>query len=220
MAQPRSKRKIRKKREKPEFDQQIVDLARVTRVTKGGKQMSFRACLVIGDRKGRVGYGIQKGKDVQIAVDKALKQAKKNIITVPIVNETVPHMVQTKFKAAHVMIKPAPKGSGIIAGGTVRVVLEYAGVMNASAKLLSKTTNKITTVKAAFEALQMFKHTTSPQRKHVEATRNFKKSDVVANLSSKEEPKKATEKQPAKRAPKPKATTKKAPAKRVKKDTK
>lgn len=151
------RRQPRKPREKPEFDQQIADLARVTRVTKGGKQLSFRACVLIGDRKGRVGYGIQKGKDVQIAVDKAVKQAKKRLINVPVINETVPHMVYAKFKAGKVMIKPAPKGSGIIAGSVIRTVLEMAGVPNASAKMLGKTNNKITNIKATFDALQSFK---------------------------------------------------------------
>ncbi|MEK7623255.1 MAG: 30S ribosomal protein S5 [Patescibacteria group bacterium] len=146
-------------REKPEFDQEIIDLSRVTRVTKGGKQMNFRACLVIGDRRGRVGFGIDKGKDVQLAVDKALHQAKKNLIRVPFVHETVPHRVEAKFKAGRVMIKPAPRGSGIIAGSSVRVLLELAGVPNASAKILSKTNNKITNLKAAFLALQKFKAT-------------------------------------------------------------
>ena len=145
------------KKEKPEFDQQIVDLARVTRVTKGGKQMSFRACVVIGNRRGRVGYGVKKGKDVQLAVNKAVNQAKKYMITVPIVHETVPHRVEAKYKAGRVMIKPAPIGSGIIAGSSVRIVLEMAGVPNASAKILSKTNNKITNIKAIFKALGMFK---------------------------------------------------------------
>ncbi|MDP2692468.1 MAG: 30S ribosomal protein S5 [bacterium] len=145
------------KKEKPEFDQQIVDLARVTRVTKGGKQLSFRACVVIGNRKGRVGYGVKKGKDVQIAVDKAVNQAKKNMITVPITKNTIPHRVEAKFGAGRVMIKPAPLGSGIIAGSSVRIVLELAGVPNVSAKIMGKTNNKITNCKAIFEALQMFK---------------------------------------------------------------
>jgi small subunit ribosomal protein S5 len=149
--------KFKQKREKPEFDQHIVDLARVTRVTKGGKQMSFRVCILIGDRKGRVGYGVQKGKDVQIAVEKAVNQAKKNLITVPIVKETVPHRVEAKFKAGKVMIKPAPKGSGIIAGSAIRVILELAGVPNASSKMLGKTNNKVTNVKAVFKALESFK---------------------------------------------------------------
>lgn len=153
----RTQRGPRLPKEKPEFDQVIVDLARVTRVTKGGKHMSFRVCVLIGDRKGRVGYGIEKGKDVQIAVDKAVNQAKKNIITVPIFNETIPHRVEAKFKAGKVMIKPAPKGSGIIAGSAVRMVLDFAGVGNASGKILGRTNNKIVNVKATFEALRKFK---------------------------------------------------------------
>jgi len=145
-----------KKREKPEFDQQIVDLARVTRVTKGGKQMSFRVCILIGDRNGRVGYGVQKGKDVQMAVEKAVRQAKKRIIRVPRVHGTIPHIVEAKFGAAKVMLKPAPMGSGIIAGSVIRSVLELAGVPNASSKMLGKTTNKVTNVKAVFAALTSF----------------------------------------------------------------
>lgn len=119
-------RRMRPKREKPEFDQQIIDLARVTRVTKGGKQLSFRVCVVIGDRKGRVGFGVEKGKDVQIAVEKAVNQAKKNMITVPLKDETIPHRVELKYKAGRVMLKPAPKGSGIIAGSVMRNVLELS----------------------------------------------------------------------------------------------
>lgn len=156
------------KREKPEFDQQVADLARVTRVTKGGKQMSFRATVVIGDRKGRVGYGTDKGKDVQIAVEKAINQAKKNLILVPLRHETIPHMVQRKFKSAKVIIMPAPPGSGIIAGGTVRMVLELAGVPNASAKMIGRTKNKISNIKAVFEALQSFKALRAVKVKNVE----------------------------------------------------
>ncbi len=144
-------------KEKPEFDQEIIDLARVTRVTKGGKQLSFRACVLIGDRKGRVGYGVDKGKDVQIAVEKAARQAKKNIIRVPIINDTIPHNVMAKFKAARVLVMPAPRGSGIIAGSVIRSVLEFAGVPNASAKILAKNNNKITNMKAVFAALTKFK---------------------------------------------------------------
>jgi len=148
--------KPRGKREKPEFDQQIIDLARVTRVTKGGKQMNFRVCILIGDRKGRVGFGLQKGKDVQMAVEKAVRHAKKHMITIPMVHETIPHRVEAKFKAGKVMIKPAPRGSGIIAGSAVRTVLELAGVPNASAKMLGKSNNKVTNVQATFAALQSF----------------------------------------------------------------
>lgn len=144
------------KREKPEFDQQIIDLARVTRVTEGGKQMNFRVCIVIGDRKGRVGYGVAKGKDVQISVEKAVHQAKKSIMRIPLINGTIPHRVEAKYKAAKIMLKPAPQGSGIIAGGATRTVLDLAGVPNASAKMLGNASNKLTNVKATMKALQMF----------------------------------------------------------------
>jgi len=143
-----------RQQEKSEFDSNILDLARVTRVTEGGKQLSFRALVIIGDRHGRVGFGLEKGKDVQIGVDKATRKAKKNLIKVPLVNETIPHPIYSKFKAAKIMLKPAPKGSGIIAGGAVRVVLELAGVPNISSKIVGKTKNKISIVKATFEALK------------------------------------------------------------------
>ncbi len=163
--------------EKSEFDSNILDLARVTRVTEGGKHMSFRALVVVGDRKGRVGFGLDKGKDVQLAVDKSTRKAKKNLIKVPMQNETITHMVNSKFKASRVMLKPAPKGSGIIAGGAVRVVLELAGVPNVSSKILGKTKNKVTIVKATFEALQSLR---APRAKRtVDAT-------VKTNLTNKE----------------------------------
>lgn len=180
------------KKEKPEFDQQIVDLARVTRVTKGGKQMSFRACVVIGNRRGQVGYGVKKGKDVQLAVNKAVNQAKKYMITIPMVNHTVPHRVEAKFKAGRVMIKPAPVGSGIIAGSSVRIVLEMAGVPNASAKILSKTNNKITNIKAIFKALEMFKPVRIRPVKNVnvkvEMPTNTVEKPVVEKKAVKSEP--------------------------------
>ena len=155
---PKSRnRKFRRKKVKPEFDQYILDLARVTRVTKGGKHLSFRICVVIGNRKGKVGFGVAKGKDVQIGVDKAVRRAKKNMINVPIIKGTLPHPISYKFKASNVFLKPPPKGSGIIAGGPVRALLELAGVPNVSAKIMCKTKNKISIVKAVFEALQSFK---------------------------------------------------------------
>jgi len=195
---PQGKGKFKDKREKPEFDQHILDLARVTRVTKGGKQMSFRACVLIGDRNGRVAFGIDKGKDVQIAVEKAVNQAKKDIIRIPLKNQTIPHRVEAKFKAARIMLKPAPVGSGIIAGGATRIVLEMAGVPNASAKTLSKTNNKITNVKATFKALSQFK---KDVYKHVQAP--------VAKVAPVEE-KTPTDKAPRARKPAVKKEVKKA----------
>lgn len=141
------------KREKPEFDQQIVDLARVTRVMAGGKRMSFRACVVIGDRKGRVGTGLAKGKDVALAVGKAVKKAEKNLIKVNMVGGTIPHEVYLKLGAAKILLKPAPDGSGIISGGAVRTVLELAGVKNAVSKILG-TNNKINNVAVTIKALE------------------------------------------------------------------
>lgn len=139
--------------EPKEFDQRILEMARVTRVTKGGKRMRFRACVIIGDRKGRVGYGVAKGQDVSASVNKAVTQAKKRVITVPFVNETIPHVVEMKFAAARLIIKPAPKGTGIKAGGALRVVLEFAGVPNAIGKILGSN-NKINNTKAAIDALK------------------------------------------------------------------
>lgn len=145
-----------REREKSEFNQVTLDLARVTRVTKGGKRMRFRATVVIGDGKGRVGFGTSKGVDVQASVLKATNQAKKHLITIPMERETIPHKVQAKAGAAQVIIMPAPQGSGIIAGGPVRVVLQLAGVPNAAAKILGAN-NKINNVRATMEALKMLK---------------------------------------------------------------
>lgn len=182
MSKPQGNRRPKPKKEKPEFDQTIVDLARVTRVTTGGKQMSFRALVLIGDRNGRVGYGVEKGADVQIAVDKAVRHAKKNIIHVPFDDVSIPHRVEAKYKAGKIMIKPAPQGSGIIAGSSIRLVLELAGVPNASAKMLGKSGNKISNVKATFEALQSFKSRAVEkilQNKNKQIERNIKKIDVT-----------------------------------------
>ena len=155
MARPEGGRG-RGKFEDKEFDQRILELARVTRVTKGGKRMRFRACVIIGDRKGRVGFGLAKGLDVQQSVQKAATQAKKRLITVPMFNETIPHAVHMKFSAASIILKPAPKGTGIKAGGAMRVVLELAGVPNAVGKILGSN-NKINNTKATMAALRALK---------------------------------------------------------------
>ena len=144
--------KNRGNREQEEFEQRIIDIARVTRVMAGGKRMRFRACVAIGDKKGRVAIGLAKGKDVTIAVTKAVSRAKKNIIIVPMVNNTIPHEVYQKFGAAKILFKPARKGRGIIAGGAVRVVLELSGIKNVTSKILG-TNNKVNNVKCTIEAL-------------------------------------------------------------------
>jgi len=143
-------------RKKDEFDQKLIDIARVTRVMAGGKRMSFRACVVIGDRKGRVANGLRKGADVSIAINKAVRAAKKNIIKVNMVNDTIPGEIREKFGAAKVLLKPAPKGTGVIAGGAVRTVLELAGVKNVVSKMLGSH-NKINNVQATIKALEKLK---------------------------------------------------------------
>src|SRR3989338_5391197 len=145
-----------REREDKEFNQVTLDLARVTRVTKGGKRMRFRATVIIGDGKGRVGFATSKGVDVQASVMKAANKAKKHLITIPMERETIPHKVHAKAGAAQVIIMPAPQGSGIIAGGPVRVVLQLAGVPNAAAKILGAN-NKINNVRATIDALKTLK---------------------------------------------------------------
>lgn len=140
-------------REQREFEQKILDLARVTRVTKGGKRMRFRTCLIIGDRKGRVGIGVAKGVDVAISVEKAFRQAKKNLINVPMIDETLPHEIRSKFGSASILLKPAPKGTGLKSGGAIRLVLELSGVPNATSKILGSN-NKINNAKATLRALK------------------------------------------------------------------
>jgi len=139
-----------------EFEQRVVDLARVTRVMAGGKRMKFRACLAIGDKKGRVSFGVAKGADVTAAITKAFNKAKKRVIVVPIINETIPHEVRVKFKSAKILLRPAKKGTGVKAGGAVRILCELAGVANVTAKILGSN-NKINNVKATMLAFQSFK---------------------------------------------------------------
>ncbi len=174
----------RPEREPREFEQKILDLARVTRVTKGGKRMRFRTCLIIGDKKGRVGMGVAKGADVAASVEKAFRQAKKSMITVPLVDETVPHRVEMKYGAAKIILKPAPIGTGLKSGGPVRVVLELAGVPNAVTKILG-TNNKINNAKAIFAALQAFKEVEAKPVKTAEAKVMTAKTDKTEEETSK-----------------------------------
>jgi small subunit ribosomal protein S5 len=143
----------RRPTEPKEFEQKILDLSRVTRVTAGGKRMSFRAALVVGDKKGRVGLGVAKGADVQLSLEKAYRQGKKHLVRVPIENETIPHAVEMKFGSAVVLIKPAPKGTGLKCGGAVRMVLELAGVPNAVSKVI-RSSNKINIAQATLDAIR------------------------------------------------------------------
>ncbi|PIS41649.1 MAG: 30S ribosomal protein S5 [Candidatus Kerfeldbacteria bacterium CG08_land_8_20_14_0_20_42_7] len=146
----------RGERQDREFEQSVIDLARVTRVVAGGKRMRFRACVVIGDQKGKVGMAVAKGADVASAVNKAVNQAKKHMITVVTVKDTIPHDVRVRFKSAELYMKPAPQGSGIIAGGAVRSVMDLAGVKNVVCKMMGSA-NKINNVKAVILGLSKFR---------------------------------------------------------------
>lgn len=144
------------KREKPEFDQKLLDLARVTRVVKGGRRFRFRATLVIGNRKGKVGVGVAKGADVSDAIQKAFNDAKKSLITVKLSDNTIPHDVEMKKGSAKVMLKPASKGRGVIAGGSVRAVVDLAGIRDIISKSMG-TSNKLNVARATVEALKSLK---------------------------------------------------------------
>lgn len=141
-------------REPKEFTETTLSLDRVTRVVKGGRRMRFRAVVVVGDKKGKVGMGTGKANEVQIAVGKATKDAKRHMIRVSIRKGTIPHQVNAKHKAAKVMLLPASEGTGIIAGGALRVICEHAGIKNVFGKRFG-TRNKLVNAQATFKALQM-----------------------------------------------------------------
>lgn len=142
-------------REKSEFDQKVLDIARVTRVTKGGKRFSFRTTIVAGDGKSRVGVGIGKGVDVAQSMQKAFNRAKKNLITVPIIDGTIPYQVESKYHSAVVLLKPAR--GGVKAGGPVRVVAKLGGIKALTGKLIRRTNSKINIARATIEALKKLK---------------------------------------------------------------
>ena len=150
----KNERKFKGKKEKPEFEQKLLDLARVTRVVKGGRRFRFRATLVIGNRKGKVGVGVGKGSDVTDAIGKAFDDAKKNMITVVIKNNTIAHSVEHKNGSARIILKPAKEGRSIVAGGAVRAVVDFAGIRDIVSKSLG-TANKLNVARATVEALQM-----------------------------------------------------------------
>jgi len=147
----------REERVRPEFDQKIVSLRRVTRVMAGGRRFSFSVAMVIGDKKGRVGVGIGKAGDTQLAIEKAARNAKKHMITVPMDDKgRLPHDVHATFTSSEVMIMPAP-GRGLVAGSSVRTVLELAGVRDVTAKLFSRSKNKLNNAQAAVAALKQLR---------------------------------------------------------------
>lgn len=139
-----------------EYDQKIVDIRRVSRMQKGGRRMRFSVFMAVGDREGSVGLGIGKSDDMRIAQAKAFADAKKHMIKIPLKGSTIPHSVTAKFGAAKVLIKPAAPGTGIVAGSSMRIIAELAGIKDILGKIIG-TSNKITNAYATIEAFSSFK---------------------------------------------------------------
>jgi len=142
--------------EEREFEEKVVQVNRVAKKTKGGNRISFSVLTVVGDKKGRVGVGLGKALDVATAVKKGINRAKKCLITISMKGTTIPHAIKVKRGAAEVLLKPAPPGTGIIAGGPVRIVVEAAGIRDVVAKILGSD-NKASNVYATLEALKKLK---------------------------------------------------------------
>jgi len=139
-----------------EMEEKVVQIKRVSKKTKGGNRISFSALTVVGDKKGRVGVGLGKAPDVSSAIRKGFRRARKNLVIVPMKGTTIPHEVKVKYGAAEVLLKPAPPGTGVIAGGSVRVVVDAAGVKDIVSKILG-TRNRATNVYATIEAVKKLK---------------------------------------------------------------
>ncbi len=139
--------------EPKQFEELVINIDRVSRVVKGGRRFRFKALVVVGDHKTKIGVGVAKGADVQAAIAKATDVAKKNMIVIPVVNETIPHENEVKFSGAQVLLKPAAPGTGIIAGGVVRSIIGMTGIRNLLSKSLNST-NKVNIAYATIEALR------------------------------------------------------------------
>ncbi len=144
-------------KKKDEFESKLLDLARVAHTRAGGKKLRFRAIIIAGNKAGKVGVGVASGLDVARAVEKATFQSKRNLIEIPIIENTIPHEVEAKFGPARVLLKPQRKGRGLVAGGTVRIICQLAGIKNISSKILSRTGNKLNNARATILALSKLK---------------------------------------------------------------
>jgi len=200
MTKPASKQGFRKKEVK-EFEEEVVQIDRVTRVVKGGRKMRFRATVVIGNRRGKVGIGIGKSVEVTGAIQKGIAQAKKDLLDVKLDGTTIPHDIKIKYKAARILLLPAVPGTGVKAGGTVRKVLELAGVKDIMSKCFG-TKNKLNNTKATFEALKLLNETPGMARrklKKAEAKAQAKAQPQAPKKEAVPEAEKAEAKAPAKK---------------------
>jgi len=155
----------RPERVRQEFDNKVISVRRVTRVVSGGRRFSFSIAVVVGDKKGKVGVGLGKAGDTPMAIEKAIRSAKKNIIKVSLTpKNSIAHPVETKYSSAKVFLTPAP-GKGVVAGSAVRVVLELAGIKEVSSKIFSRSKNKLNIAKATIKALQTLKEAKIERRK-------------------------------------------------------
>lgn len=164
------------KKEPKEFDEEVIQIDRVTRVVKGGRKLRFRATVVVGNRNGRVGVGIGKSNEVTGAIQKAINKGKKNLIMIKRDQATIPHQIKIKYKAARILLMPAGPGTGLIAGGTTRKVLELAGVKDILSKSFG-TSNKVNTTKATILALKMLQNTPGME-KRAKAKAEFQAKEV------------------------------------------
>lgn len=200
MEKPKHQKDHRQQKEPKEFEEEVIQIDRVTRVVKGGRKLRFRATVVIGNRKGKVGIGIGKSHEVTGSIQKAIAKAKKNLIKVVLDGNTIPHDVRIKYKSAKLLLMPAGPGTGIIAGGPVRKVVELAGIKDILSKRFG-TTNKVANTRATFEALKELYVTPLMDRKRAQA--EAKKAEVKKpEPKAQPAPKKpVTKKSPDKKAP-------------------
>lgn len=199
--------------EAKEFEEKVIQISRVSKKTKGGSNVGFSVLMVVGDKKGRVGVALGKAPDVVSAIKKGIRKAKKKMINVPLDGTTIPFKVEVKKGAGRVLLKPAPKGSGVIAGGSVRAVVEAAGVRDISAKVLGSE-NQASSVYATFEALNKIKNIVKVRGIKLRSIVDIEKEEEAKIKKLREEAKeaaKAKKQAEVKKAPEaPKAKAKKA----------